>query len=166
MHIDEKVLWMHAFAVSMSQIDVFAPANFGGSRERCSDDSWNCEHLRNYYSCSLRPALAARSAARQALQVRMAMAQPAEDVGPSDMTPSSGTQELNFEPFQEVCTCCVQIAMYAPAACLPATQAHGALTTGAVFPGCRRRASLHKFPRPQSASPTRGWTTTRSARPA
>jgi ferritin heavy chain len=41
--------------------------------------------------------------ARGATVVRAAMSQPASPVGPGDMTPSAGaTQQLNFEPFQEV----------------------------------------------------------------
>ena len=40
---------------------------------------------------------------RGAAMVRSAMSQPANPVGPGDMTPSAGaTQQLNFEPFQEV----------------------------------------------------------------
>jgi hypothetical protein len=41
--------------------------------------------------------------ARGAAMVRSAMSQPSNPVGPGDMTPSAGsTQQLNFEPFQEV----------------------------------------------------------------
>lgn len=123
-----------------------------------------------YYWCDRRVQAVARPA-RCATVVRSAMSQPASPVGPGDMTPSAGaTQQLNFEPFQEV-RCVYEQAGPPSAQSIILLSEHVsplrcAGMTLVAHAGCRSSRSWCRCQRRPSPNHMPGWITMRSARPA
>jgi hypothetical protein len=120
--------------------------------------------------CNRRVQAVARPA-RGATVVRSAMSQPASPVGPGDMTPSAGaTQQLNFEPFQEVRCVYEQAGPPIAQSIKPLSEPVSPLRCAGMMlvahAGCRSSRSWCRCQRRRSPSHMLGWTTMRSARPA